>query len=165
MIRTKQLGMFLLHTMLAMVVSPVLGAIITLALRPLLGDSGNALFDVPYGPLFWIPALFVAFFVNRKLHNDSAKWIWTIGLLWLIGRMVITLRWYDSRWCNGCSASQFIWYSYFSYRNCIQECLGQLLATLPMLSSVAYSIGASLALKFGHHSGHQFAARALGRHS
>jgi hypothetical protein len=160
--RTKELGMFVLHAILALVVSPVLGGAITLVLRPLLGDSENALFDVPYGPLFWIPALLVAFLLNRKLHNDSAKWVWIVGLLWLFCRMVVTLRWYDSRWCNGCSSPQFIWYSYFSYRNCMQECLGQLLATLPMLSSVAYAIGASLGLKSGRHSGRQLTAKPLG---
>ena len=47
------------------------------------------------------------------------------------------------------TASQYLWYSYFSFHNRIDEGLGELVATTPMLNSLGYSIGAVLATAVG----------------
>lgn len=164
-IRLKPFVAFALHTIVALVISTFLGGVITVGVGPWFGDSQNVLLSPPYAPLLWSPALLVGFLLNRALRNNSAKWVWIMGLLWLISRIFITLRWYNPRWCHGCSAPQFIWYSYFSYRDCMQECLGQLFGTTPMLSSVAYSIGAMLGLKSGRHASPQLAANPAREHS
>jgi hypothetical protein len=101
----------------------------------------------------WGAAFVLGLFVNRELRDRSAYWVWIIAALWLGYHIVEDLKWYDPRWCHGCSAAQFVWYNYFSYRNAMQEGLGQLFATAPMLNSLAYSAGAALGLRFKANAG------------
>jgi hypothetical protein len=56
---------------------------------------------------------------------------------------------YDPRWCEGCSVLQNVWRNLFTvgYSSCMQECLGELFGTTPLLNSIAYSLGAFFALR------------------
>jgi len=138
---------FAVHVFVAMVVSTVLGGLLLIVLTSRLGKLKNPWFDVPYSPLFWGSAFLLGLLLNRVMWSPSAKWVWIVGVFWLILVAVGDINAYDPRWCDGCSLLQFIWYSTFSYRNCTGECLGQLIGTTPMLNSIAYSAGAALALR------------------
>ena len=144
----KQAAIFVTHTLLAMVVTMAIGGLMCVTVNSWLGKVKNPWLDVPYSPLLWGLAFFLSLFLNRVMPSRSAKWVWVVGVSWLVIVGVRDVRFYNSRWCNGCSLLQYLWYSYFSYSNCVQECLGQLLVTAPMLNSVAYSLGAALAFTF-----------------
>jgi len=140
---------YVAHVLFAMIAVMVVGGLACVAANSWFGKAKNPWLDVPYSPLLWGLAFVLGLFVNRVMPNPSAKWVWVVGVSWLILTVAGDIRVYDPRWCNGCSLSQYLWYSYFSYWNCTQECLGQLLGTAPMLNSVAYSLGAAIALRFG----------------
>ena len=139
---------FAAHALLAMLATVVVGGLMCVAVNSWLGKVKNPWFDVPYSPLLWGFAFLLGLFVNRVMPNRSARWVWIVGVSWLVLAGASNVRDYDPRWCNGCSLPQYLWYSYFSYGNCTQECLGQLLGTAPMLNSIAYSLGAAIAVKF-----------------
>jgi hypothetical protein len=144
----KKAALFGLHVVIAMMVTMVVGGLMCVIVNSWLGKSKNPWVDVPYSPLLWGSAFLLGLLLNRIMLNDSAKWVWIVGLAWLIIFVASDIRAYDPRWCRGCSLSQYVWYGYFSYWNCSQECMGQLLGTAPMLNSVAYSIGAALAQNY-----------------
>jgi len=144
---------FVAHVLLAMLLTMLVGLLMCGTVGAWLGKTSNPWFDAPYSPLFWGFAFFLGLFLNRIIPTHSAKSVWIVGVLWLIFWGASDISAYDPRWCNGCSLPQYVWYSYFSYWNCTQECLGQLLGTAPMLNSVAYSLGAAVALKFSHSAG------------
>jgi hypothetical protein len=148
--RPKDVALFVMHTFLAMVGSIVSGFLIFLIFKPLVGYSNSPLFDVPYSPLDWGSGLFLGFLVNNFSRNGYARWVWLIALLWLSFSLADEKLYYDPRWTYGMSLPEVIWYSYFSISNekCTQECLGKLFATAPMVTSIAYSIGAALGLRF-----------------
>jgi hypothetical protein len=146
----KEAAVFAAHVLVAMLATMIVGGLMCVAVNSWLGRVRNPWFDVPYSPLLWGFAFVLGMFVNRLKPNRSAKWVWIVGVSWLIVAGASDVRIYDPRWCNGCSLPQYLWYSYFSYRNCTQECLGQLLGTAPMLNSIAYSLGATFALRLSH---------------
>jgi hypothetical protein len=138
---------FAVHLIVAMVVSTALGGVLLIILSHWLSNAKNPWFDFPYSPLLWGSAFLMGLFLNRAMRNPSAKWVWLVGVSWLTMLAASNIRAYNPEWCHGCSFLQFIWYSCFSYWNCSNECLGQLLATTPMLNSIAYSAGAAVALR------------------
>jgi hypothetical protein len=146
----KGLGKFVLHALVAMPGSMLTGGFLFLiAFYPWVSKERNPWLDVPYSPIFWGTGFVLGFLLNRSMRNSSAKWVWLVGVLWLIVMGASEVRTYDPRWCLGCSLRQYVWDSLFSYWNCSQECLGQALVTAPMLSSVAYSVGAVVGNRFG----------------
>jgi len=157
-IATKGAVIFVAHVLLAMIATMVIGGLMCVTVGAWLGKARNPWFDVPYSPLLWGFAFFLGLFLNLIMPTHSAKWVWIVGALWLIVVGASDISAYDPRWCNGCSLPQYVWYSYFSYWNCTQECLGQLLVTAPMLNSVAYSLGAAAALKFSHSAASEIGA-------
>lgn len=139
----------LAHIFVGLVGSTLLGWVLFIVLNSWLGSASNPWTDFPYSPLLWGVGLLLGLAINLALHDHLAQCAWVAGILWFVLRIVIDLKWYDPRWCNGCSPAQFVWYNYFTYGNgnCMQECLGEIFATSPMLNSFAYSIGAVLALR------------------
>jgi hypothetical protein len=150
------------HIALAMVGSTAVGFILVILFSTLLrgvGIHGPALFDrlifdVPYGAFFWGTALLLGFVADREMQDRSACWVGLLGLVLLFLMMLGDV--------SGLERSQ----EYRSYRNgdswqheydqllsldngkCgDSECLGKLLFTTPAVNSIAYSIGAWLALR------------------
>lgn len=138
-----------MHTFLGMVGSMVFGFLIYATFAPAGGYSNSPLFDVPYSPMLWGSGLLLGFVVNNFCRNAYARWVWLIGLAWLGFCLLDEKTLYDPRWTYGMSLPQVIWYSFFSASNgkCTEECLGKLLATTPMVTSAAYSIGAAVGLR------------------
>jgi hypothetical protein len=137
------MGVFGLHVILAMLVSTILGGLLCVLVGALVNHgTENAMLDAPYSPLLWGSAGVCGFFFSRKLPSKYSSWVWIVGVAWLLLGIVSDLQWYDPRWCRGCSKLMWVWYNYFSYRDSMQEGLGLLLVTGPMLNSVGYSIGA-----------------------
>jgi hypothetical protein len=102
-----------------------------------------------YGPLVWWGGLFLGFLVNRVTLQRSACFAWLVGLLWLL--LPVILHFIYSNDTNGT-----VWMAKFradnfprSPNDCgSSECLGLVTSTWPFLNSVAYSLGAGLALLY-----------------
>ena len=132
------------HIPLALIAAPIGGAILSFVLRD----------DIPYGPSIWIAAAALGFLVNRKLRNIAACWV---GALAVVGLCLLILHWH-SAYENSAYYREKTGDSYWVYlvqllfttdsNNCGgSECLGELIFTTPVVSAVAYSIGAFLALR------------------
>jgi hypothetical protein len=141
---------FVVHVFVAMVGSTALGGFLLIIASPLLAKSKNPWFDFPYSPLLWGSAFLVGLLLNRAMRNRSARWVWLVGASWLTLLVLGDIKSGNRHWCSGCTLLQSIWYSYSSYWNCSDECLGLLIVTTPMLNSIAYSAGAAVALRFQH---------------
>jgi len=144
------------HLVAAMVASVIIGGVLAALVQHLIGDVGpknwtlhKVATDAPYSPLLWGSALLLGLVVNRRTRNRSACWIWVAGLCWLGLWIWDAVSIYDPRWCQGCSLSQNVWRNFFTvgYNSCLQDCLAELFGTTPTLNSIAYSIGAWIAIK------------------
>jgi len=143
----RNLRIFAIHVLVWAVGTVLCSLLLIFVFSSVLPKGENVLFDFPYSPLFWGPLLVIGFLVNNIMRHNSGQWVWVIGVLWLASSIASTLRGYDPRWCLGCSASQYVWHSYFTYGDSYEEGLGLVFGTTPMLNSVAYSIGAALGMR------------------
>lgn len=133
----------IVHIPLALIAAPALSFILSL----LLGYS------FPYGPSI-IAGAALGFLVNRKLRNLAACWV---GVLPVVGLALLILHWhsgYESsayyRERTGDSYWVYLDEELFttdSNKCANSECLGELIFTMPVVSAIAYSIGAILALR------------------
>lgn len=144
--KMKQLARFAAHCVLATMGSTVFGMVLADLVA---GVARNPWFDVPYSPFLWGSALLLGFVLTRLLKDESSRWVWMVGIFWFVVVAESERRFYSPGSCDGCTPSQYLWYSYFSYHNRIDEGLGELVATTPMLNSLSYSIGAVVAIAVG----------------
>jgi len=104
--------------------------------------------------LVFVIGIGAGFFVNRAAFTRVACWVWLPGLIWLAFGLWDSVRHYDPRWSQGCSATEYVINSFFVLDS--SRCSGAegptlsgLFFTLPAYSSVAYSVGAWIALRVG----------------
>jgi hypothetical protein len=145
-----RIGSVVIHAMVAMIITVIIGVVLAGELGRTLGVSQNRWVDMPYAPVIWSTALLFSYVLNLRFRTQAAVWVWVFGVAWFLFLLTYELRFHDPRWCDGCSLAQDIWNSYFTwdYRKCGNtECLGQVFGTTPLLNSLAYSIGAWLALR------------------
>jgi hypothetical protein len=142
-------GRFIVHAAAATVGSFIAGFVVTEILHP--SGIANFWFDTPYGPSFWGTALVFGFCLNLAMDDRSAKWAWAVGLLWLALWCGVTVAEYGPQWTHGRSLGQELWSEYFSYWHCSEECLTQMFVTTPTINSMAYSVGAAIALPLRTH--------------
>jgi hypothetical protein len=120
--------------------------------------AGSSFFGTAYSPWFWIPAGLGGYFVNRSTRNCSACVVGLIAVLLLsvlLFRDVSSNRRspYYSHLINEQYHGQYWQYEFEqllspSDANCgSSECLGKLFFTLPVVTSIAYSIGAWVGLR------------------
>ena len=106
------------------------------------------LIDSWYGPFVWWPGLALGLFVNRRTLHRAACFVWIPGLVWLDCGIINTSRgWHPV----GISPMAKVRIELFPLKQgeCgMTECLGVMFYTWPALNSVAYSIGATMALVF-----------------
>ena len=150
LIRTlKRLAIHCLIAMVATVVCSILGVIFVQVVLTIIGLGGlirGANLEAWYGPLIWWPGLVLGFFVNRRTLQRAACFVWVPGLLWLAaGILSRATAWRP----EGMSWMTQVRIDLFPLKQgeCgTTECLYSLFHTWPALNSVAYSIGAALAL-------------------
>ncbi len=142
---------YLLHVCTAILLASLAAFLLMGAVGIVIGRAGpehsvlfRALFEAPYSPLSWGPALLFGFLLNRRLRNASASWVWIAGILWMLLWIWDAARSYYPPSCHGCSMAQSVWRDLFTVGvdSCQDECLGEFLGTGPAIATVAYSIGA-----------------------
>jgi hypothetical protein len=171
---------FAKHTLIAMIGSMFVGGFLSIVIGLVVGRVVpgywvllRLLTDVPYSPLFWGSGLPLGFLVNRRTLSGGACWVWIAGILWL-GLGALTSYspyrnhpWYNPPWCppQGCSFLEQIRDNLFDLKGdrCGgSECAGEFLFTAPAFCSIAYSIGALLALRSKRPGGKLFARGQTG---
>jgi hypothetical protein len=149
---TRALKQLAKHTVIAMpvsVVCSVLCGILVQVVLTAVGEGGlprQANFDAWYWPFIWGPALVLGLLVNRRTLQRAACFVWFPGLLWLAsGILRIATGWHP----DGVSPMTEVRIELFPRKQgeCgMTECLGVLFYVWPAINSVAYSIGAAIAL-------------------
>jgi hypothetical protein len=153
----RALFRFIVHVLFATIGGLVIGGIVLGSLHPILSHHHRLLFklltDLPYSPAFWLSALLVGFVVNTFMRDRSACWVGVVCVSLFAGMIVASIPGYErsayDRQRTHNSFGEYIYGELFSLddNECGgDECLGKMLITAPVLSSVAYSFGAWLAL-------------------
>jgi hypothetical protein len=95
--------------------------------------------DAWYGPVVWGPALLLGFLLRRRLHQREARLVWLAGLVWLAAGLH-DVKSFDHIW----SRVQMDLFPAKQVECSRTECLYVLFYTMPVVCSIAYSIGAFL---------------------
>jgi|SRR5580698_4915700 hypothetical protein len=111
-----------------------------------------------YNPFFWVPAGITGFLVNRSTRNRSACFIGLLAIAFLVARMFWDVSTHkQSKYYSHLVEQQYGGH-YWRYEIQQQlspsdaacggsECLGKALFTVPVVTAVAYSIGAWFGLR------------------
>jgi hypothetical protein len=102
-------------------------------------------------PVLWGPGLIMGLLVNRFALKSTAYWVWLVGMVWIAYGIFASLHAYHAGFSGICSPLDNIRGEFFSFSN-NGYCGGGenvMLFTVPTLSSIAYSLGAWVALRFG----------------
>jgi len=109
-----------------------------------------------FNPMFWAGGLPLGAFINYYTRHRSAYWVGLFGVGYLLATILYyhtTLFPHPSIYQNpdntGYSLQRGL-YWLFSPTCKGGECLEQFLVTLPVLNSIAYSLGAWFGLRFAH---------------
>src|ERR1700722_8836516 len=102
-----------------------------------------------YSPAFWVPGFFLGFVINKQMRNRSAQWVGPACVLLLLVCVVCDVWFFShSSYFRAATKGHYLRYEY-----------DQLF--LPVWASVAYSIGAWLALHHARKQGAELSARDL----
>jgi hypothetical protein len=142
---------FIFQTLVAVVGTTA----IWLVMMAVLGRSGENLLDflpLVVSPLGWGPGFILGFFVNRGMRDRIACWGWPLSTAWLVYGIWDECRDYRFPPWNP-AKGDFVhrgWHMFFtSFKDAGAwggSPLAILVFTIPALGSVAYSLGAWVAL-------------------
>jgi len=144
---------FLLHASVAMIIGPIvalmvgLGAVIVFNNSPGINSVLNA--GGAANPLLWGPGLILGLLVNRFTLKSAACWVWLAGMVWIACGVFVSVFSYHARFAGICSPLDSIRNGFFPYGS--SDCGDHenlMLLTVPTLNSIAYSVGAWVALRF-----------------
>ncbi len=102
-------------------------------------------------PLLWGPGLILGLVVNRFTLKRIACWVWLAGVVWMVCGILAALFSYHARFAGVCSPLDSLTNGFF-FSVPKQPYCGDhgnlMIFTLPMLSAIAYSLGAWIMLVF-----------------
>jgi hypothetical protein len=87
----------------------------------------------------------LGFFLNRSRQHRAACLVWIPGLAWIIFGMLSAGSW-QLDWPSMLAQARIDLFPLKQGECGMTECLGVLLCTFPFMNSLAYSIGAAIAL-------------------
>jgi hypothetical protein len=148
---------FLLHASVAMVISPIVVFVEGLSAVILFNNSHgiNSVLNAggAANPALWGPGLILGLLVNRFALKSTACWVWLAGMVWMACGLFASLYTHHARFAGVCSPFDSIRYGFFSYPSYGWAYCGDhenlMLFTVPTFNSIAYSLGAWVALRFG----------------
>jgi hypothetical protein len=134
---------FLLHTVVAVFGSMLIGIGPEAFVSKYYYNTGIE----PYSPAILTTALVLGYFVNRKLGNRAAQWVWVSGLLWLLFGAYDESRY----WANSFAASRlsYVMDNFFgpTLKCSGSECFCEVLFTTVFSATVGYSAAAAFGLR------------------
>jgi hypothetical protein len=129
---------FVPHVLLAMAGGTCAGiAADAFFLEPLLKSHRHLPTFGVYNPIFWACGLLLGVFVNYRARNRSARYVWAVGVAYLLCVLPAGHQGYSHAFKT-----------LFSIDCTDGECLGLVFVTVPFLNSIAYSGGAWFGLRF-----------------
>ena len=143
---------YVAHFLTALLITPLISMLFAVV-------TANWLVSWPARDIaFWcvvaIIGMFLGYVASWATLGSAARWIWIPGLTWLAFGIRDEVRHFDPRFSQGCSAEQYVINSFFVLDS--SRCSGGegptlagLVLTLPAFCSVAYAVGASVALWVG----------------
>jgi hypothetical protein len=149
-------GSFLLHALVAMVISPIVVFVVILSAVIIFNNSPGITSALGAGgvasPVLSGPGLILGLLVNRFALKSTACWVWLAGMVWIACGIFAWLHGYHARFSGICSPLDSIKGGFFSLASNYAYCGGGenvFRFTVPTFSSIAYSLGAWVALRFG----------------
>jgi hypothetical protein len=107
-----------------------------------------------YSPVLWGPSILLGFVVNRFTNHRSAYWVGMVGLLYLFSIIMWdTVSIMHLEYIRTVNHGNFWQYEFnqlfaLDQRKCSDSgCIEELFATAPTFTSIAYSVGAWMALQ------------------
>jgi hypothetical protein len=148
---------FLLHASVAMVIAPIVVFMVGISAFILFKNSRGIDSVLSAGGaanlVLWAPGLILGLLVNRFALKSTACWVWLAGMAWIACGLFASLYTYRARFAGICSPLDSIRYGFFSYGSHGSSYCGDhknlMLFTVPAFNSIAYSLGAWVALRFG----------------
>lgn len=144
---------FALHSFAALIVSPMITFVAVATAVVLFNNSShvNSVLNAggPANPLLWVPGLLLGLLVNRLVLKRAACWVWLAGTGWMACGIFAALGSYRSQYAGVCSPLDNIGNEFFSMSSGIcGNGIHVMSFTLPLLCSIAYSIGAWISMRF-----------------
>jgi hypothetical protein len=144
---------FALHGFVALIVSPIAGLAASLIAVLIFHSRShtNPVNEWGVASVFLFgPGLLFGLLLNRIALRRAACWVWLLGILWMMFGAAVSLHSYRTRFLGICSPFDSILGGFFSIGSGYCGDRSNFSAfTLPMFSSIAYAIGAWIALRFG----------------
>jgi hypothetical protein len=106
--------------------------------------------DISFWSVVVVVGVILGYVANRVTLGGTACWVWMPGLIWLLLGLWDSVRLYDPRWHQGCSAVQNVVNAFFvadSGKCGGAEDLSAVIFALPAFCSAAYSVGAWIELR------------------
>ena len=106
-----------------------------------------------FAPAMALTALFWGYFISQRVFRArAASWTWAIGFLWLAFGIYDETRFWNPSWSHEKTRWAFAFAEFLgpSSKCSDSECLGVVMFTWPLVTSVMYSIGASLRKRKAH---------------
>ncbi len=127
------------------------------AIFPTVGIRRALSLGIVYNPFLWVFGMLLGLLVNRFTRHRSACWVGAVALLFMFAVMVWDISIFKRSGYYATLTHGHYWKyelgQLFSRNDAScsdSECLGKLFVTFPVVASIAYSIGAWLALRFRH---------------
>jgi hypothetical protein len=150
----SSIGFFVLHTFFALLGATPVSFFVIALVGALMPDSRpREIFagDVAVYCLVFAIGYSAGFFINRSSLKFAACWVWVPSVTLLTFAVRNWIQNYDPRWHQECSSTEDVLNAFFivNSRKCGggEEGLNFVFFTLPAFCSVAYSLGAWVALR------------------
>jgi hypothetical protein len=151
--RLSAVNSFGLHAFAALIISPIAGLAATLTAALIFHNRlhTNPVNEWGVASVFLFgPGLLFGLLLNRIALRRTACWAWLVGMIWMVCGMVESSYSYRARWLGICSPFDSIVSGFFSVGSGYCGDRGNMgKFTLPAFISIAYSLGAWIALRFG----------------
>lgn len=148
-------GSFLFHTFAAMIVGPMITGIVIYVSTYVLGTflSLKAIGEIGglANPLVWGPGFALGLVLNYSARQRLAYRVWLCGFAWMAVGIQDSVHYYNPLYSQGCSNFENVVNAFLTLNS--HRCggggstLAGLFFTFPAVSSVAYSIGAWVAIR------------------
>ena len=149
---------FTVHSVVALPIGGIVSVVFTGAIQAVLetlpARYGSLAHIIGwFGPYVCAVGVALGFLVNRRTLKWAACYVWIVGLAWLTLGMWTEVRHYDPGFYQNCSVLESLANSFFILNG--RKCggggstLAGVFFTMPAMNSVAYAVGAWVALRLG----------------
>ena len=104
-----------------------------------------------FNPAIILLGILAGYLANRNRRDKVSIWVWVAGAVWFC--IMITWECGNRGDMSACVIQEFL----SPFNVCSgSECMGVLFSTYPLLTTIAYSIGAASALALGNKKAEEF---------